>query len=73
MFGKLTALFVVGFAALVSASSDFSVSEQIKYQIANGEKVYQEPSDVRNEAPQMLGAYPEGFLAASQLVKDSDK
>jgi hypothetical protein len=63
MFGKLSVLLVVGFAAFVSASSDLSVT--------HGERVFLESSDEVNEVPKTsVGAYPDGFLAASQLVND---
>ena len=44
MLGKITALMIVGFAALVSAS-DFSISEQLKNKITHGDRVYVEPTD----------------------------
>ena len=63
MFGKLTALIIAGFAALVS-TQDFRVSEQL-----NSSKMELIPKT----SELAVGAYPAGFLSDSQLVKDSDR
>ena len=65
MFGKLTALIVAGFAALVS-SQDFRVSEQLKTK-TNSMELIPKTSELA------VGAYPAGFLSGSQLVNDSDR
>ena len=62
---KLTALIIAGFAALVS-SQDFSVSEQLKSKI-NSMELIQKTSELS------VGAFTDGFLSDSQLVKDSDR
>ena len=63
MFGKLTALIIAGFAALVSTQQgDFRISEQLKM---NSMELIPKTSEV--------GAFPAGFLSDSQLVKDSDR
>jgi hypothetical protein len=65
MFGKLAALIVAGFAALVS-SQDFRVSEQLKSR-RNSMELIPKTSELA------VGAYPAGFLSGSQLVNDLDR
>ena len=75
MLGKLTGLLVVGFAFIASASSDFSIADQLKQQInVDGKRFYEEATDAQSEAhATKLGAFPAGFLGASQLVSDADR
>ena len=65
MIGKLAALIIAGFAALVS-SQDFRVSEQLKNKM-NSFELIPKTSELA------VGAFPDGFLSDSQLVKDSDR
>ena len=65
MFGKLTALIIAGFAALVS-TQDFRISEQLNSKM-NSMELIPKTSELA------VGAFPTGFLSDSQLVKDSDR